>query len=145
VTGATQVSFTAGETGIRAHLRACAKTNFFDRRLLINAAVYHSDYDDKQIRSKLVDPIFGPLPALVNVPKSTINGAELEISARPVTRLTLGTSINYLHTKLDNTRGPDGNSWSAPPTTRRTLPAIRSPIHQMVAGRECELRVSDLR
>jgi outer membrane receptor protein involved in Fe transport len=109
VTGATQVSFTPAKQESVLSYELGAKTNFFNRRLLVNATVYHSDYDDKQIRSKLVDPIFGPLPALVNVPKSTINGAELEISTRPVTGLTLGTSINYLHTKLDDTRGPDGN------------------------------------
>ena len=97
----TQESVLTYELGI--------KTQILDKRLSINATIFRSDYRDKQIKSKLFDPLFQYLLALVNVPKSRIQGAELEINARPFEGLTIGGSANYLDTKLLNTVGPDGN------------------------------------
>ena len=88
----TQESVTAYETGIKATL--------LDRRLQLNAAVFYNDYRDKQIRGKLLDPIFNILDALVNIPKSSIFGAETDITFRPVRNLTLSGSITYLKSKV---------------------------------------------
>ena len=106
--GATQTSFIPVKQESVLTYEVGLKTQFFARRLLVNATMYHSDYDDKQIKSKLFDPIFNYLPALVNVKKSEIDGIELEVSARPTDRLTVGASMNFLETKLLNTVGPDG-------------------------------------
>jgi outer membrane receptor protein involved in Fe transport len=64
-------------------------------RLGIEAAAFHYEYDNKQVGGRFVDPVFGNLPALVNVPKSTINGAELTVNWRPVARLQLSGSMTY--------------------------------------------------
>jgi len=84
------------------------KSQLLDRRLLVNAAAFYSDYKDKQIKSKLFDPVFQYLLALVNVPRSQIQGAELEVATHPFTGLTVGASAVFLDTELINTLGPDG-------------------------------------
>jgi len=108
LTGTTQTSFQAAKQESVLTEEIGAKLQFFDRRLFVNVAAYHSGYDNKQIKSKLYDPVFAYLPALVNVPKSVINGAELEISARPVESLTVGASANFVDSELKNTIGPNG-------------------------------------
>src|SRR3546814_12758362 len=49
------------------------KIQLMDRKLSINGAAFYYDYKDKQLRAKFVDPIFGALDKLVNVPKSKID------------------------------------------------------------------------
>ncbi len=76
-------------------LEAGAKTSFFDRRLQVNVAAFHSTYRDLQI-SQLI----GQVIALVNAPKAEINGVELEVIAAPVTGLRINGSFGYLDPKL---------------------------------------------
>ncbi|MFW2830328.1 TonB-dependent receptor domain-containing protein [Sphingomonas sp. ID0503] len=76
-----------------------------DRRLNINAAAFYYEYRDKQLRAKFVDPIFGPLDRLQNVPKSKIKGAEVEIAARPVNGLTLSAAATYLDARVKSYLG----------------------------------------
>lgn len=68
--------------------------------LSINGAVYYYDYKDKQLRSKIIDPVWGILDALVNVPKSRVKGAELELSFRPVQGMTIGIAATYSDAKV---------------------------------------------
>jgi outer membrane receptor protein involved in Fe transport len=76
-----QESVTAYEAGIKA--------TALDRKLQVNAAIFHYVYNDKQIRGIVIDPIFNQLEKLVNIPKSRINGAEIDVTVRPVGGLTL--------------------------------------------------------
>jgi iron complex outermembrane recepter protein len=109
----TQESVTAIEAGV--------KTQFADRRVALNAAAFYYDYKDKQVRGKILDSpnIFGTLDALVNVPKSTITGAEADISFRPTDGLTLTAAVTYLKSKIKEYRGYDifGGSDNAIPGT----------------------------
>ena len=50
-------SLLAYEAGIKAGM--------LDRRLQLNASVFHYHYRDKQLRGSELDPVFGPLEALV--------------------------------------------------------------------------------
>ena len=77
----TQEKLLAYEAGFKLPLA--------DNRLHVNASAFYYDYKDKQIRGLVIDPVFNQLEKLVNVPKSRINGAEVEITARPVSGLTL--------------------------------------------------------
>lgn len=86
------------------------KAQLADRRISINGAAFYYDYKNKQLRAKFVDPIFGALDHLVNVPKSRVKGAELEIQARPVTGLTLSASGTYLDAKVRDYDGVVGES-----------------------------------
>ena len=81
-------------------MEAGFKADVFDRILSISAAGFYYDYRDKQTRAKFVDPIFGPLDKLVNVPKSEIKGAETEISLRPLNGLSFTAGATYLDAKV---------------------------------------------
>lgn len=82
------------------------KLSSADRRLSLNGAAFYYSYDEKQIRGKLVDPIFGVLNALVNVPKSRLYGFELEASARPLKGLSINASVTYVNTRIAEYSGP---------------------------------------
>ncbi|WP_077146055.1 TonB-dependent receptor [Sphingopyxis sp. KK2] len=79
---------------------AGAKLGLFDRRAQLNFAGFYYDYQDKQLRGKVVDPVFGVLDALTNVPKSRLYGAEVSLDAEPVDGLTINTAATYLNSKL---------------------------------------------
>ncbi len=100
-----QESLTDFEGGFKAQL--------FDRRLSINAAAFYYDYRDKQLRAKFVDPIFGALDLLVNVPKSRIKGAEIEIQGRPLDGLSFSASATYLDAKVVRYDGVVGSTVNA--------------------------------
>lgn len=71
-----------------------------DRKFDISAAAFYYDYRDKQVRSRILDPIFVVLEALANAPKSDVKGAEVQITARPVPGLTLNLAGSYLDAKI---------------------------------------------
>jgi outer membrane receptor protein involved in Fe transport len=77
------------------------KASLFDRRVQLNASAFYYDYKDKQLRGAELDPTFGPLEALVSIPKSHVQGAEAQLIARPIEGLTLDTSATYLETEID--------------------------------------------
>ncbi|WP_176590819.1 TonB-dependent receptor [Sphingobium sp. EM0848] len=83
------------------------KFSAFDRRLQITGAGFYYDYKDKQLRSKIVDPIFGVLDALDNIPKSRMIGAELDMTLAPVPGLVLGASGSILDSKVTKFVGLD--------------------------------------
>jgi iron complex outermembrane receptor protein len=93
----TQESVTAYEAG--------AKLTTADRMFTANVAGFYYDYRNKQIRGKTLDPIFGVLNALVNVPKSRLYGAEIEAGLRPFAGLNLGASITYVESKVQRYTG----------------------------------------
>lgn len=81
------------------------KTQLMDRRLTLNGAAFYYDYKNKQLRAKLIDPLFGLNDGLVNVPKSRIKGAEIELVATPVEGLSLNAGATYLDAKVDEYTG----------------------------------------
>lgn len=88
----TQESVTAYEVG--------AKFSALDRRVQLNLAAFHYIYRDKQVRGLVIDPIFNQLEQLVNIPKSRINGAEIELTARPIEGLSLRGAVTYVDSKV---------------------------------------------
>jgi outer membrane receptor protein involved in Fe transport len=93
----TQESVLSYEGGIKSQL--------LDHRLSVNVAAFYYDYKNKQLKSKTIDPVFGPIDALVNIPKSSIKGAELELQVHPVNGLTLGGAATYLDATIDEFTG----------------------------------------
>ncbi|WP_395397910.1 TonB-dependent receptor [Novosphingobium sp. BL-8A] len=89
-----QESVTAYEIG--------AKLTLLDRTAQVNAAVFYYDYSNKQFKGRVVaDPdIFGPLEALVNVPKSRVQGAEIQLDLAPTDGLRISIGATYLDTKI---------------------------------------------
>lgn len=72
------------------------KLSLFDRTLQLNGGGFHYNYTNKQIRTQTVQPIFGILNNLQNVPKSIVDGGELEIAWRPLPGLRLSAAATYL-------------------------------------------------
>ena len=81
------------------------KTQIFDHRLSVNATGFYYDYKDKQLKGRLTDAIFGTLNALVNIPKSTVEGAELDVHARPMRGLDIGAQATYLEAQITKFSG----------------------------------------
>ncbi len=79
-----------------------SKTSFFDKQLHIDAAIYDYDYKNKQLLTKILDPVFGPLPVLRNAPSSEVIGAELALQYVPsfAPGLFLGANGAYTYTKI---------------------------------------------
>jgi iron complex outermembrane receptor protein len=76
------------------------KASFFDHSLQLNGAGFHYDYTNKQIRTQTVQPIFGILNNLQNVPKSTVDGGELQLAWTPLHGLQLTAAATYLEAKV---------------------------------------------
>ena len=93
----TQESVTSYEAGFKASLA--------DRMIQFNGAAFYYDYKDKQIRGKIVDPVFDVLDILINVPKSRVLGAEAELTVRPATGLNLAASVTYLDSQVKTDGG----------------------------------------
>lgn len=93
----TQESVTAYEAGV--------KTQLFDRRANLSGAIFYYDYKNKQVRGKLADPIFGNLDALINVPKSSVWGAEAELAVRPADGLSFSFAVTYLNSEIKRYTG----------------------------------------
>lgn len=79
------------------------KTQWFDRALTINGAVFHADYQDLQ-RDTLQTSASGQGFAniVANAANARIRGGELEIAAAPVSGLTLSAGVGYLDAKYKN-------------------------------------------
>ena len=72
------------------------------RRVQLNGALFYYDYKDKQVLGSVVltPNIFGPLNQLVNIPKSTVYGAELQLNVRPINGLSLNAGMTYVHSRI---------------------------------------------
>lgn len=97
----TQESVTAYEAGF--------KLTALTGHLQINGAGFHYDYANKQVRGIILDPIFNQLELLVNIPKSQINGGEIEVIYQPFTGLTLHSGATYIDSKITNFNGLNNN------------------------------------
>jgi outer membrane receptor protein involved in Fe transport len=93
----TQESVTSYEAGFKA--------GFADRRIQFNAAAFYYDYNDKQIRGKIVDPVFDVLDILLNVPRSRVYGAEGELTVRPISGLSFYGNLTYLNSSVRSDGG----------------------------------------
>jgi iron complex outermembrane recepter protein len=66
------------------------------RSLRVNGAVFHYDYRDQQILDAIKDPLTGAtVGKIVNAPRSSINGVELEMAWRATPELTLTQFIGF--------------------------------------------------
>ncbi|WP_313805540.1 TonB-dependent receptor [Sphingobium sp.] len=103
----TQEQVTSYEAGVKAAL--------LNRKVDFAAAVFYSDYRDKQLLgTKVFDP-FGPLPTLVNVPKARVQGGELELTIRPLRGFTVAGGITYIDTQVTGSfMVPDGYGPTSP-------------------------------
>ena len=91
----TQESLVAYEGGV--------KFSTFNRKLSVSAAGFYYDYHDKQIFGFInTGPPFGNLPGLVNIPRSSVRGGEIEIHASPTRSLKLSAGATYVASKVNS-------------------------------------------
>ena len=87
-----------------------ANASFLNRVIEPAGAVFYYDYRDKQLEGYTNLYPFGALPALVSIPKSRVEGAELSLAIRPIKGLTLNASGTYIKTEIQtdpvNPTGP---------------------------------------
>lgn len=98
------------------------KTQWFDRRLTLNLAGFHTIYSDIQIQTVTGLPDGTQLIENENAGKSSIYGFEAELSARPVPEASVQAAVGYLtneYTELRptadvtlNDKLPDAPRWS---------------------------------
>lgn len=69
-------------------------------RVQVSTAGFYYDYRNKQLLGSVIDVVFGPLQQLVNVPKSRLYGAELQITAEPFRGLTLSGGGTYVNSRV---------------------------------------------
>jgi len=100
---AVQEKVLAYETGFKLPL--------FDRRMNLNGAAFYYDYSNKQVRGDVLDPVYGLLEKMINVPKSEVYGVEGELVVRPIEALTLSASGTYLKSEVTSSfsKTPDGS------------------------------------
>lgn len=98
--GATYLQFAPVRQESVLAYEAGFKASALGRTLQIEGAAFYYDYRNKQLRGKQIDPVFGLIEALVNIPKSRVYGAELQITARPSRSLTVTMGANYTNAKV---------------------------------------------
>ncbi|MEO8224853.1 MAG: TonB-dependent receptor [Gammaproteobacteria bacterium] len=77
-----------------------AKTNWLDRRLRLNGAVFYQDFKNKQVSTQIADPVTGVLsPRIINAGKARVYGAELDAKWSVTENLTLDLGYTYLDTE----------------------------------------------
>lgn len=92
MTPVSQESVLAYEAGI--------KTDLLDRKLHLDLSGFYYDYKNKQLQGFGVYFPFGPLPVLVNIPKSRVIGGEFALTAHPTQGLRVMVSGTILDTKV---------------------------------------------
>lgn len=123
----TQESVLAYEGGFKASV--------LHRLAQISGAVFYYDYEHKQLLGSInLGPPFGTLPGLVSIPKSRVDGGELDVTVRPISDLTVRVGATYVDSRVDGTYflanplgGPavniDGNSFPNTPKWQLTSDA----------------------
>jgi iron complex outermembrane receptor protein len=104
---ARQEKLDAYEIGFKAPL--------LDRRIQFNGAGFYYSYFDKQVQTKTLDPVFGPVDIVQNVPRSRVVGVEAEIQTQLMLGLNVSVAASYLNSKVTssyvavNEAGDTGN------------------------------------
>ena len=77
-----------------------AKNEFLDRRLRLNAALFSNRYQDIQLSSVQADATNNLVLVIENAGQARMNGAELEVQARPTTAWQIDVSLGYLDARF---------------------------------------------
>lgn len=72
------------------------KSQFADRKVTLNASLFYNDYKNQQLQE-----LIGPVSYLRNAGQSTLKGAELELTIKPVRTFTISGTLGYLDAKYD--------------------------------------------
>jgi iron complex outermembrane receptor protein len=96
--GATVDSYGAFGPETATNYEVGFKGDLLDRHLRINAAGYYTDYKGIQRSTTLIGATGALVTIVNNAAAGEVYGAEVEVTARPTSNLTLGGSFNWTHT-----------------------------------------------
>ena len=83
------------------------KTQFFDRRLVVNTALYYMAWSKIQLsEDNPATPVYDPI--ILNAGKAHSQGVEIEVTGRPTERLTLGGNLSIQEALYDGGLLPTG-------------------------------------
>ncbi|MEI8297496.1 MAG: TonB-dependent receptor [Pseudomonadota bacterium] len=95
VDGFKPETLTALEVGVKSE---------FSSTLRLNASVFHYEYRDQQILSKIFDPFSqSDVGRFINAPKSRIDGIEVELEWHPLQGLDISQYVGYKKGKFTET------------------------------------------
>lgn len=77
------------------------KSSLLNRRLIFNATAFHSKYKDMQAELWYSPPGGGVVAVTRNAAQSTSKGIEVDVTAKPSTRLTLTGGIQLMKARYD--------------------------------------------
>jgi len=107
------------------------KTEWLDRALLLNGALFRYDYKNLQV-SRIVLAGTSPVSLITNAASSTIKGADLEIGIRPTRNFRVNIAYGYLDAKY--------NAYAFNATTDFSgTRMVRAPEHSVNVGAEWEV------
>ena len=73
------------------------KSTLADRKVTLNASVFHYEYDDLQVAV-----LFPDRSSVENAAQATVNGAELDVRFRPTSRFSLELGVSVLDDEFDD-------------------------------------------
>ncbi len=86
-----QEELTSYEVGIRSEP---------SDQLRVSGALYYYDYVDKQVLGFTLDPVFGPLLRLNNVPESEVIGADFQLEWSPIEGLNINAAASFVDSEV---------------------------------------------
>ncbi|RVT93471.1 TonB-dependent receptor [Sphingomonas crocodyli] len=75
------------------------KSTLFDGAAVLNAAIFHIDYQNQQISFVQLQPVV--LRQVVNIDKTGIDGLEVELTAKPTENLTVSAGVGVVNTTIE--------------------------------------------
>ncbi len=78
-----------------------------------NSAVFYYDFKDQQVEDFIVDPVFGPLEANTNAPRSELYGFESELLWQITSRFALTQGLGFTDGRFKDFQGIDALAVSA--------------------------------
>lgn len=78
------------------------KVDAWESRLRLNAALFHTDYENRQLTTIAVNPVTGgPSGVTINAKESTISGLEIESTILPVGHLQVTANLAFFEGEID--------------------------------------------
>lgn len=65
------------------------------RQLRVNATLFHYDYRDQQFQDVTTSPTGALIGKIINIPRSRIDGGEVELQWKPLAGLSIAQSLGY--------------------------------------------------
>ena len=79
------------------------KTQFLDRMVTLNAALFQTDYDDAQYQRTIIEPIAARF--VTSIAKSRVRGVEADLSIRPASEVEIAAAYSLTDTYIEDFDG----------------------------------------